>query len=303
MLNSLWSVVLAAGNGRRLAPVTQGTPKQFWNPLGGRSLLEETLDRIAPLAPPTRTTVVVDRTHECYVSSARRPLLTNWLLYQPQDRGTAAGVLLALTPVLDRRPDAIVLLTPSDHAVRVPDRFRAGVLEAVAAILAGHVDVVLFGVEATQPITDYGWITPGQYSRLVSTRPLRPVAAFVEKPPVDVARRLLAAGAVWNTMVVVARVQAILDLYRTHLPRLLGVFAAYQRLPREQRKDFLTEQYASLTPADFSRDLLSVARGLALYTWPQSIGWSDLGTPDRFERWLAPRLCASHRLGAGSAAS
>lgn len=302
MSDKLWSVVLAAGSGRRLAPVTHGTPKQFWSPLGGRSLLEETLARIAPLAPPDRTTVVVDRTHERYVGSGRRPLPTDWLLYQPQDRGTAAGVLLALSPALDRRSDAIVLLTPSDHAVRDLDRFRAGVLEAVAAIRAGHADVVLFGVEATHPITDYGWITPGPHSRLRSTRLLRPVSTFVEKPAADLAHRLLATGAVWNTMVVVARARALLDLYRTHLPLLAEVFAAYQRLPREQRDRFLTEQYAHLPPADFSRDLLTVARGLALYTWPQSIGWSDLGTPDRFASWLAPR-CDSGRSAARAAAS
>lgn len=302
MSNGLWSMVLAAGNGRRLAPVTQGTPKQFWSPLGGRSLLEETLARIAPLAPPARTTVVVDRTHQRYVSSAPRPWATDWLLYQPQDRGTAAGVLLALTPALDRRQDAIALLTPSDHAVCDSDGFRAGVLEAVAVVRAGHVDVVLFGVEAAQPITGYGWITPGPRSHWGSTRPLRHVAAFVEKPAASLARRLLAEGAVWNTMVVVARARALLDLYRTHLPRLAEVFATFQRLPREHRDRFLTEQYARLTPADFSRDLLSVARGLALYTWPQSIGWSDLGTPDRFASWLAPR-CDSGRSAAHAAAS
>jgi mannose-1-phosphate guanylyltransferase len=71
-------------------------------------LLEETFARVGPLAPPARTTVVVDRTHRRYVRETARPWPFDWILYQPEDRGTAAGVLLALSPVLDASTDAIV---------------------------------------------------------------------------------------------------------------------------------------------------------------------------------------------------
>ena len=67
MTTKLWNVVLAAGSGRRLATVTQGTPKQFWCSDGRRSLLDDTFARVAPLAPRARTTVVVDCAHRRYV--------------------------------------------------------------------------------------------------------------------------------------------------------------------------------------------------------------------------------------------
>ena len=286
MAAALWNVVLAAGNGRRLSPVTQGTPKQFWCSGGGRSLLDETFARIAPLAPPARTTVVVDRTHRYYVQSAARPWPADWLLYQPADRGTTPGVLLALSPVLDADEDAMVLLTPSDHGVADSAAFCAGVRDAVAAVEAGSVDVVLFGVEPSEPVTDYGWIAPGRRYEWAGDRPLYPVLDFVEKPELDVARDLFASAGLWNTMVVVTKAAALQRLFEAHVPHWVEVFATYRRLPNHQRQTYLDEQYVALPVSDFSRNVLAQAKGLAVYSWGGEIGWSDLGTPDRLHHWL-----------------
>jgi mannose-1-phosphate guanylyltransferase len=280
----LWSVVLAGGAGRRLSAVTHGTPKQFWRLDGQCSLLEETLARVAPLAPAARTTLVVDRTHEGYVrETSLRPV--GDVLYQPQDRGTAAGVLLGLTPVLEASPGSVVVLAPSDHGVLQPARFRRGIAAAAAAIESGALDVIVFGVMPSEPCTDYGWITPGPRHAVKGTR-LQQVVGFAEKPSREEAERLFHAGAVWNTMVVVAKADALWRLYETHLPHLARLFAEYLRTPLTGRRDLLIDRYAGLASSDFSRDLLTPARGLAVYTWPASLGWADLGTPDRFLGWL-----------------
>lgn len=287
MTNDLWSVVLAAGSGRRLASVTGGTPKQFWRSDARPSLLQATLSRLAPIAPPRRTTVVIDRTHRRFVPPAGPDAWpAERIVLQPEDRGTAAGVLLALTPVLDHAPDAVVVLTPSDHGVADPRYFRAGLREAAAAVRAGEVGAVLFGAQPSGPVTDYGWITPGPGYRTADDGPLRHVAAFVEKPSAERATELFAGGAVWNTMVMVARVDALLDMFRSHLPELAETFAAYRCLPADEREASLGACYAELQPADFSRDVLTRTSGLAVYTWNEPMGWSDLGTPDRLWRWF-----------------
>src|SRR4029079_9603251 len=88
-----WTLVLAAGAGRRLSSVTGGGPKQFWRPQGRTSLPEDTLDRLSPPVPARRTVPIVDRSHQPFVTALANPDRLGEVLYQPEDRGTAAGVL------------------------------------------------------------------------------------------------------------------------------------------------------------------------------------------------------------------
>jgi mannose-1-phosphate guanylyltransferase len=282
---SIWAIGLAAGAGRRLASVTNGVPKQFWRPDGGHSLIEETLVRLEELAVPDRVLTVVDRSHRRYVQALPQQWRLGHVVYQPMDRGTAAGVILPLAMVLAADPQAIVVVTPADHGVGDDARFRLGIEDAIGAIDAGGAEIVLFGVEPTEAARDYGWITAA--TPLASFRRLRSVVAFVEKPPIRDARKLLRAGSVWNTMVLVAKATALFEGYVRHLPELAKVFSAFRSVRLSEREAFLASIYADLPVADFSGDLLTHVAGLSLYTWPHEMGWLDLGTPERLSRWLA----------------
>jgi mannose-1-phosphate guanylyltransferase len=103
----VWTVVLAAGAGTRLAAVTQGAPKQFWRLESQPTLLEHTLNRLSAIAPPSRTVAVVAEQHHAHVQAAAEALHGRHVVYQSRDRGTAAGVVLGLLPVLEQDPEAI----------------------------------------------------------------------------------------------------------------------------------------------------------------------------------------------------
>jgi mannose-1-phosphate guanylyltransferase len=283
MQGHVWAVVLAAGSGRRLASVTGGIPKQFWTLDGDRSLLERTLSRLAPTVPLNRTVIVVDHAHRSFIE-ALSASTRDAVVYQPSDRGTAAGMLFALMPVLDTDPDAVVVMTPSDHAVRDRAMFQTGIDAAIERIWSDN-PVVLFGVEASSADRGYGWIVPAAEA---GERGFDRVAAFVEKPDADAARRLYAARARWNTMVTVGRASALLQLFEP-LPWLTAIFEAARRLPASAREPFLAEEYRRLPPADFSRDVLERAHGLLTWTWPAAMGWCDLGTPERLGQWRDAR--------------
>jgi mannose-1-phosphate guanylyltransferase len=260
-------------------------PKQFWLTPHGVSLLELTLSRLAPLAAGVPTTVVIDRAHATYVGDAGRRWAVAHLLRQPGDRGTAAGVLFALTPaLLAGSADAVVIVTPSDHAVSDPVGFRAKLREAVAAVRSTSAEIILFGVTPDTPATDYGWISRGSACRW--SERFHEVNAFVEKPDAVTARRLFAAQALWNTMVLVARARTLAALYEAHLPQLADVLAAYRRQPPRTRDAWLSTQYPEIPRTDFCRDVLAQAAGLAVCTLPRSIGWTDLGTPARLSAWV-----------------
>lgn len=296
VLPDLWAVLLAGGAGRRLIALSGGVPKQFWAFKDGPTLVEETARRIAPLAPAEQRVTVVDASHKRYVGSLRYQKALGRILYQPADRGTVAGVLLGLTPVLAADPDAIVLITPADHGVIHVDFFHRGILSAVDLVRSGARDVVLFGIEAATPASDFGWITPqtsgcvGRFAR---------VSEFCEKPEAAEAERLYVSGSVWNTMVLVGRAGAIFAECQRHVPHVVAMFLAARQEPDARRSEFFAAHYPALPSSDFSRDVVARARGLVLYTWPARMGWSDLGTPERLRAWrdgsAAPLMRANRR--------
>ena len=287
MPDTLWTIVLAGGEGRRLAGITAGVPKQFWRPPGAPSLLRQTIDRFAPLAPRRRTVVIVNSAHRAHVAASDLHDAIPELVQQPMDRGTATGVLRALLPVLVRDADAIVVITPSDHGVVDESAFRAGIQRAAREARTRDA-VVLFGAEPDRAHTDYGWISLG---RRAAQGALRLVTSFVEKPSAETATRLFASGAVCNTMVIVARARTLWRLYSERLPSLARTFVGALRLDPAEHETFLAGAYARLTSHDFSRELLTGAEGLSAVVWPAKVGWSDLGTPDRLREWHRRRVC------------
>ena len=137
---------------------------------------------------------------------------------------------------------------------------------------------MLLGIEPTAEDPDYGWIVPGP-----GTGTVRPVAAFVEKPPPRTARELQAQGAVWNSFLMVARAATLLGLYAARLPDLLAAFRQARPHLRPRRA---TRLYEQLPTSDFSRDVLTGSEvGLRFRTVPDC-GWTDLGTPERVRQCL-----------------
>jgi mannose-1-phosphate guanylyltransferase len=187
----------------------------------------------------------------------------------------------------------MLLLTPSDHGVADQGRFLDGIRDAIDEIRRDRSNVVLFGVAPVAPASDYGWIVPQDDADRAG---IRPVSAFVEKPDPETASELFAGNAVWNTMVLASRARALFDLFRAQAPGLASVFSRALTQPKPERDIFLRRNYDDLPVLDFSRDILGRAKGLSFHTWPASMGWSDLGTPDRLEAWHRVQPSAGARM-------
>jgi len=291
--SSLWAIVLAGGEGTRLRSLTrrlhgEDRPKQYAVLTGARSLLRQTLDRVAMAIPPERTVAVTLASHTRYLTSALGGGPAPHLLAQPEDRGTAAGVLLPAHWIASKDPDATVVVFPSDHFIGEEAAFMSHV-GAVAAYVQNHPQwMVLVGAEPTEPETEYGWIEPGERVGWTDRGPLYRIRRFQEKPSAAIARKLLAAGCLWNTFVIVAGVSALIAAGRACVPDLherLSRIAAFAGTEHEAWA--IRQAYALAPSANFSSSVLQFCPGPLAVTKVAGLTWCDLGTPARVVKTLA----------------
>ena len=288
-----WGVILAGGDGTRLRSLVRALVgderlKQFCPVMGGETLLEQTRRRIALSVPPDQTLVVVTRAHERYYRPALTGLPPSLAVVQPDSRGTAPAFLYALLRLAAVAPAASVAIFPSDHYVSDDEAFMAHVDGAFAAVRRCPDRVVLLGVEPDRPEVGYGWIEPGARLLAISEgrapTPLvvSAVRRFWEKPPAPVAAALQRQGSLWNCFVLVGRLPTLLASILSALPGLYHAFAALQpALGTPEEAAAVGRLYASLDPADFSRQVLAARPADLAVLAIRGVTWSDLGEPAR----------------------
>jgi mannose-1-phosphate guanylyltransferase len=301
----LWAIILAAGDGGRVATLTTDAagsvvPKQYWSFGGETTMLRWAVDRARGIVAPERVVVVVAERHRPFWSVELADLPPENVVVQPHNRGTAAGLLLPLSHVLlHLDAEACVMILPSDHFVAAEGVLRRTLRRAVRALPGRDGNPVLLGMGPRLFDPEYGWIVPSP----LSPGPLHGVRGFVEKPKLEAARDLMDRGALVNAFMLVADAGALLRLYDETLPELSEMFRRHQR--EGGAEGDLEELYARIPVADFSRDVLAHAPdGFSVLRVPEC-GWSDLGTPARIQIFLSERSLREERaacLAGGGAA-
>ena len=280
----IWGIVLAGGEGERLKQFVREflgseAPKQFCAFLGQRTMLEHAVHRAAMLIPQSRVVVVATAHHRRYVEECLGPAPPELVLFQPDQRDTAPGILLPLAHVLHENPHAVVAVLPSDHFVQPGKRFMEAVAEAARCLtLSSSQRVVLLAVDPTDSEPEYGWVNPGAPLRGSGTEALRDVAQFMEKPTRDQADRLMQEGWLWNTMVVVAQAQSLFELIVEATLHLAGSFSMIRlAIGTHWEQQVLEEVYRTMPPANFSTAVLARYPERLAVLPVRHVLWSDWG--------------------------
>lgn len=302
MKRKVFMVIMAGGRGTRFWPLSRPQrPKQMLKLLTSRSLVRETVDRVAPIYGRRNVLVVTVSDHD---RAMRRelPMLPKMnFLIEPLGKNTAPCIGLAALELLARDAEAVVAVLPADHWISDTRRFSHTL--AAAVNLAARNDVlVTLGIRPEYPETGYGYILKGNRTERGSYR----VIGFVEKPPVEKARRLIRRKALWNSGILVARAATILDALRRYAPDVargleaIGSIAHVRplgALPPKLRAA-LRREYKKMPNVSIDYAVMEKAgsEGKVL-TLEADFGWSDVGNWDALHRMLPKENAGNAGIG------
>jgi mannose-1-phosphate guanylyltransferase len=268
-LDHFWAVVPAGGAGTRLWPLSRSASPKFLHDLtgSGRTLLQATADRLAPLVTD-RFLVVTGRDHRDAVLGQLADVDPEGVLAEPSARDSMAAIGLAAAVLEQRDPAAVMGSFAADHVVRDDEEFRRVVARAVD--VARQDWLVTIGIEPTGPATGFGYVAPGEPLDGTGASVVR---EFVEKPDAEAAAAYVADGYRWNAGMFVVRPGVLLDLLADQDPgfaaALRGIAAdpatldaVWPTLPR------IALDHAVAEPA-------AAAGRVAVV--PGDFGWDDVG--------------------------
>jgi mannose-1-phosphate guanylyltransferase / mannose-6-phosphate isomerase len=222
-------VLLCGGSGTRLWPSSrQSFPKQFARLMGEESLFQASARRLSGEGFAAPVVVTGDPFRFLVTEQlAQVALAAAATLIEPEARNTAPAVLAAALWLAMRDPDALMIVSPSDHVIPDSAAFRAAVRAARAEAEVGG--IVTFGIRPDQPETGYGYLELAEDS-VAQASGIRRLRRFVEKPEAARAAAMLDSGLfLWNAGIFLFKAKTIIAAFGRHVPQMLsGVTEAVQ---------------------------------------------------------------------------
>ncbi len=292
----LHAVLMVGGAGTRFWPLSRKkTPKYLLPIVGDKSMLEQTVDRIAPLVPPERVFCITSQSQAPGIRRALPRLPKANVIGEPMGRDSAACVALAAVIVHNRDPDATILCMPGDNLIKQSGKFRQVVRAAARVAQAGS--LVTFGIKPAAPETRFGYIQRGARIPAGKGPKAFKVRRFTEKPDLKTAKRMLASGAYyWNSGNFVWRADVILGEFAKHAPKL---HAAVERvrpaLGTRREAAAIRREYEKLEKISIDYAVMEKARDVAVVE--ATFDWDDVGSWTALERHHARDKAGNTLLG------
>ncbi len=271
-------VILCGGAGTRLWPSSrEAYPKQFLPLIDERSTFELTLERVADREVFGEPIIVTAEAFRFLAADqiARAGQRASILL-EPARRDSGPAIAIAAEAVARKSPEALMLVLAADHLVRDVKGFVDTVVDGIAAAQQGM--IVTFGITPSKPATGYGYIAAGE----AIANKVRRLDRFIEKPSIEEAEKLIAAGNLWNSGNFLFRADVFLSELESFEPAMRE--AARQAVAKSKRDDLGDVSFVRVDAEAFksspskSVDYAVMERTKRSTVIEAPYDWSDLGS-------------------------
>ena len=264
-------VILCGGSGTRLFPNFKKNPSKQFIDFGGWTLFEKTLDRINDSIFDTP----IISTNKIYINLVlkalkKKKIYKYKILLEPSKKNTAAAIISS-SLLDDIKIDQPIVFLPSDHFIPQNEKFNK-ILNYNLKYLINK-NIFIFGIKTTSPRSDYGYLIFKKINKNINK-----VLNFVEKPKKNKAIKLIKKNALWNSGIVLARKDSIINNAKIYQKNLFNHCLKSLAQINQNRNVFTLNRkfFDKITSISFDYGILEKAK--AINTISLNISWSDLGS-------------------------
>ena len=264
-------VILCGGAGTRLFPKFKKSPSKQFIDFGGWTLIEKTLERIKD---PIFDSPIIS-TNKIYERLVRKALKKKKLkkfkiILEPFKKNTAPAIISS-TLVNEIKINQPILFLPSDHYVPRKDKFNK-ILRLNLSNLNNN-NIFIFGVKPKNPSEDYGYLLSKKINNKINK-----VSKFIEKPNKKKAIKVISQNGYWNSGIVLARKDAIINNAKKYQKNLFNLCLKATTTAKLKNNSIILNKnfFKKIKAISFDYAILEKAKDI------NSIGlnlvWSDLGS-------------------------
>ena len=269
--------IMAGGSGERFWPLSRKyTPKHLLKLVSSKTLLEETVLRIKPLASkPSELLILTNHEQISGIRKALPRFPKSSLIPEPAKRDTAPAAALATALALRTHPNAVLALLPADAVIGKHPVFRSQ-LAAAARAAAVSPSFVTLGIKPSYPATGFGYLHLGVKTlEQIKGGPFFKVRRFVEKPSLPKAKSYLRSSQyAWNAGIFVWKASTFLAEARRQQPALARFIEKFPK--RGSYSSYLKREFPKLPK--ISVDYAIMERAKSVLALKASFPWDDVGS-------------------------
>lgn len=283
-------IIFAGGVGSRLWPLSRkNSPKQFGKVIGGKSTLQQTIDRLYPTFNPQDIYIATGIRYKDIVEEQLREIPQKNFIYEPEMRDVGPAIGLTAVLLSLESPDEPIAILWSDHMVKHAAAFRNALLVAGEKIERKEANFVFIAQKPRFANQNIGWIELGEKIQNADGTLMYRFNKLRYRPSLPQAEEFFHnEHFVWNLGYFVTTPKILLQLFKDFVPSMYEKLLHVQEAAKgDNFEEVLKGIYPTLEKISFDDAILQKLQTDHEYVIVEDLGWSDVGAWEGLKEALA----------------